>query len=202
MFTLQDLDIKFSSSDIVIELDEPTNCNVFYKPLGVVLRSAWSQGKHRGSYLRSDLNPDVANTPDVPGLMLCLNVEKRSFRVIDPLNHIPSKDAFCKRLSQHAGRDGISPVPDEQWQNLREEKLATHWYWMKQEVERGRAKLINGKFGAKPAGRIVYDESRITQIPEARYDPKTGKGLPHYLDEKLHQDSMYDSETELTVPGK
>lgn len=192
--------LEVDRDDIVIEFDErkPTvnphrkkdevwesrNRTIFYHPLQQKMRGAFIPGRTPHDTARYSGSGRVA-PPELPGMMLALNVRLRRLRVIEPIVHMLDQDKLTAELlaSQNMQpTDGVEFNREGVRESLSDNQLATHWYWMKRHVDGQTATLVQGEFGERPNGRVIIHAG----YKGPPYDPKTRTGIPRFQDEVDH----------------
>ncbi len=127
------------NGEIIIEMSDANNSNIFFDPLGKTLRGALDVSKvaSKGKALA------VGN---VPGLRVGLTLRAKRARVFDPLG-LPNEQARLDHINEARGRTfekAIKPCTQETYTNMTDNELATFLYWMRRYVQEKKAVVVTG----------------------------------------------------------
>lgn len=133
------------AGEIVIELDDPKNCDLHFYPLSEKFRSVVIPD-------RSGSGKPAAFTGiyRIPGHRIHVNVQAKKGRITDGLGAEENARilADVKRASNSADGKFSMPFGDPnppQVKSLTDDDVETWLYWMSRFVASGQAKLIQGK---------------------------------------------------------
>jgi hypothetical protein len=123
---------------VEIEIDDPTNANLYFRPLMRTLRGRFDL--HR---VRDDNAMKMATKwPDpIPGHRIALDFDKREAAIIEPL-HGPDQAANRRRI---ASEKLELPLEREVITNV---DVPTFVHWMRLAVESNVARVVSGEFRA------------------------------------------------------
>lgn len=142
-------------SIVEIEIDDPTNANLYFRPLKRKLRGRFDLHRVKDSTAMKS----AAKWPDpIPGQRLSLDFEARTAVIRDPL-HDPDQAANRRRIEQ----EGVALPPAAQV--IANVDVATYRHWMQRAVESGVARVVAGEF------RTVDGKPQTVFFSTPRADP-------------------------------
>ena len=126
----------WNQGEIVIELAGKKNQQFMFKPLMVVLRGRWTQANVR----QTSTNTEIANLPDVPGIMVAVDVKRKTLRAVDPLGFRENKtvlDEVNRIMGRWIGEGRAWDTMTKK--NLPEWEIKTALWNMRQFLDEGKA---------------------------------------------------------------
>ncbi len=177
----------FAAGEIVVEVAGPQNNNlVGFTPLAATLRGRWDSKKVPLSP-DPDLHPDLVG--EVPGMLIAIDLKRRTLRSVDPLGFDENKE-MCQRLSeimsQHlAGvRTQIVAEKETVLKNLTPTELKTALWRMWQLIDSNLAECITDNM-PKAADILAMEGNLMIRGDHPVHDwDETGKEkLPRYATE-------------------
>lgn len=179
---------KEASEEVVIELGNDTfdppdrpdqfragNANIQFPPLLETFRGRWR---------RENLSPGttavksgVLGLPMIPGIHIALNISMKRGRVFDPLSD-PKHERTLQQINRvlktaNSLLEESHPVPEQIIENMNGENVATWLHWMKELVNRGKARVVSGTLDRQAKGRIrvgFHDSSDKAPIFKDEFD--------------------------------
>ncbi len=125
--------------EIVIEFSAKKNENIFFDPLGKIVRGTLDISKvmSKGKSLP---------TVNIPGMRAGLTISRKRARLFDPLD-FPSNQGLVDKINerqQRAPAPTIKPASPETFESLTDNQMATWLYWFKRYVDTGKAFHVAG----------------------------------------------------------
>jgi hypothetical protein len=143
---------------IEIEVDTPTNGNLFFLPAGRTIRGRFDFARDSEPMALVVAQQYPAG---VPGQRLVLDTDAGEAQLVEALyfdQHKAVRKALEKRWSLGPERETFKVGKDD---------LATWVYWLNRAVQSGAAKVVNGALPASVPGKV-----RKSFITQPRKDPR------------------------------
>jgi len=133
------------ATECVIEVCSKTNQNVMFDPVKAVLRGKWSGDVLRGIGARQAL----AKLPDMPGIHIALDPQRKAARIFDPLALPTNRDLLARINEQYpsiseTGKKG-RPEDDKAYKDLSDTQIKTWATDMRRLVDAGLAVVVKGE---------------------------------------------------------
>lgn len=154
--------ISWKAGELVIEIGGTSNNDYLFDPLGMVLRGKWSPRNVIGG----SSAPGAMAMPDMPGMMVALDVTKRTLRGVDPL----SLPAFKKLLQDanvvHKRVYGAEICGHDETvkRNMKPGDIKTALWTMSELVRAGKATVISGTMPAPEKIMAMEGKLRVRAI--------------------------------------
>jgi hypothetical protein len=126
----------------IIELGDVRNRHILFPPNQRALRGAWK----KSNISHQSMTPEINNIPDLPGLWIAVDTEKRAVGILEPLirdSHKALLGDFTKAYQAVTNSNG-GPERDIKLGRQPDTKLKTWLYWMKRLVDGGQASVYRG----------------------------------------------------------
>lgn len=136
------VEIEVDGTETVNGKQEPTNVNLYFRPLKRTLRGRFDL--HRVKQTKALQNSRQWPDP-IPGQRLALDLDTREAFVVEPL-HDPEQSANKRRVT--SARFDLPPAREP----LGKVDLATFIYWMRRAIESGVARVVLGELPAEVDG--------------------------------------------------
>jgi hypothetical protein len=165
-----------------IESASAKNRRHLFAPLGQTLRGRWTIAATAGLATSSALATLHANAPEIPGIHVTLDTDKRSARVWDPLKETADGRAIWARIEPVLQQNPTDlpqgkPWPETTRENLSVNDLKTWLFCMRSAVDAGHARMV---------GTPLPSLEEIRAMPGAR-DNKLGTHV-QYQDKERYVD--------------
>lgn len=134
--------MKFSNTEIVIEMAGEKNQNFLFGSFEATLRGRWNPMLIRDT----STGTDYGSLPIIPGIYVAIDLKKRTLRAIDPLGFPENADALAAVDRVVGGHQGgrRGPADTMTRNNMTETELKTGLWEMHQWVESNKAVVVNG----------------------------------------------------------
>ena len=140
--------------EITIELgSENKNVNPFIEPLGAARRGKWRRSNLPSMNLA---DAEVAGLPDLPGYCVAVDLNARTVRIFDPLEHDPRRPDIEKALRKFFKRR-LEIEPQQVSRDHAKPTLYRWLMWMQRLVAAGGATVVDGDIPQPTIDRIAKE---------------------------------------------
>lgn len=130
-------------SEFEIEFGDGRNRVMSWPPTAEIYRGAWK----RANLVGDEMVEIISQFPDIPGMRLRLDPQRRKSVVYDVL-YLPEHKEACARLQRliklHFGVDQGPAKPVER-DRLDDDDIKTWYYWARRKVDAGQATIVRGE---------------------------------------------------------
>lgn len=166
---------------VIVELGDVRGRSILFPPNQRVLRGKWSKSQ----VSHQSMSPELANMPDIPGLLIAVDTAQRAVGILDPLNQqTPDTKAQLAKLTeiypQIMNQKG-TPEKDVKLGKQTDSTLKTWLYWIRRLVDGRQATLHRGNLPkiedieAMP-GEFIWNQFDMSSSKEIE---RTQKTLPY-----------------------
>lgn len=168
------------SPEIEIELGDDRNRVFAWGPTMAILRGAWSRKN-----LRSDeLVEELATMPDIPGMRIIVNVERKLAVIYDPLALDAHKE-LCQEIQRHIKarfRRDEGPEKEDKRQGMDADDLKTWLYGMRRRVDAKQARVTKGELPPLEVIDKLPGRTRIEMYNSSSRACKWREDFSKYID--------------------
>lgn len=151
-------------TEVVVEVGRDANNHFAFNPLSANLRGRWNPKNEPGASAR---NNTIMSAPEVPGMYIVLDAQKRTLRALDPLS-LPENKGLLDKLNNAVkamyGQQG--PQEETIQTQLTDGQIKTALWEMWCMVNDGRGWLVHGQMPTPQ--KIMEMEGRVRRRFHAR----------------------------------
>jgi len=174
---------------IIIEMTAPRSRRPVFKPnQSKPLRSRWNASSMLGQGTPAPALVELmASAPEIPGMVIAIDTQKREGRIFDPLAETPDGKAIWQRMkpvldaNQEVFGSNMQPQRTVVREGMEPDDMKT-WLWeMRKLVDSGAATVVSGQ---------LPEKDQIRKLPGKRQAVFADPLVHHISNESKYADSV------------